>query len=571
MLNPFESLLKDRVTDVFSVHWAGKVLGGSALALTFIGSVSAEEPKWNQASKHRLNPFVQSADQTQTDSRQVTTETKISVPTPSLQPMAKVRLQVPHVKMASTPSNSVFVGPQWDSETTRSEIAQPIASIPAGSIAAGAIPQRAGTPTQSSNRPTRLPAALPDPPNAFAARPTHQTKLASASQKRAEFLSNQAPSNRSQASVYLATQTARSQFEIAAGLLQQAQLEYDCSAFASAETSVWQSLERSAQAIDLNRPNEMSSSDEVPALKRLHRGRRALIEACDFVGPFAQQDPAAIARLSRAHETPVLRETLPPMRTALVPSSASKVDLPTGSEAIDRYLDYARMQFSVLSENSLLAAQTLDLLAAIRLGRNELSQLPGPTAICLRRAAVQGQSSNADLVAKLGHHLADVGLIDEARWALRHSLSLQPNQANAARLAAMDAAAMQSGRANVNSNQIGRSILAATRPRAQTPEVITMSPELFASISQSVMPGRSAVRSATPPTNDAGESMVARTVASRASDEPSAEQTRSFLKAFTASFRTDQAGATTLPPESSAAQPSMRKSSRSFPAVKKWW
>lgn len=577
MPTPFESLLNDSSSIGHSARLAGRIIGISAITLTLISSVTGDGPQSVPPNVQRNNPFVSSP-------ARVTNNPFGSTPRPAIQPVAQAHLQVPRAKMASASAKSVFVGPQWDSGATKTRVpdAEAYSNVapdfaPASPAHASVDPLAQTTPAfaesqpTASSRPTRLPDTLPDPRNSLSGRPAYQTKLASASRKRADFLSNQTPSNHSTASVYLATQTARSQFEIAAGLLQQAQLEYECSAFASAETSVWQSLERSAQAIDLTNTTARTS-EEVSALKRLHRGRRALIEACDFVGPFAQQDPTAIARLARAHETPVLRETLPPMRRAFDPSSASTVGLPAGSEAIDRYLDYARMQFSILSAKSLLAAQTLDLLAAIRLGRNELSQLPGPTAICLRRAAVQGQSANADLVAKLGHHLADVGLIDEARWALRHSLSLQPNQANAARLAAMDAAARQPGRANRSSDHLGRSVLAATRSRARTPDVITMSPEQFASISQSVMPGRPAVRPDVEPTSNASQSVTAASlVSSRANTEPSPEEKRSFLKAFTASFRTDQAGATVLPPGANEPQRTARKSSRSFPAVKKWW
>ncbi len=328
--------------------------------------------------------------------------------------------------------------------------------------------------------------AMPDPTMQFDA-PT--AKLASAARKRSAFLQQQPPQPIAGASVYLATQTAKSQSAIAVKLLEQAQLEYDCAAYASAETSAWQALEKCAQSIDLSRSMSVSGSAPVEAaqtaIAKLHRGHRAIIEACDFVGPYAQDNRQAIARLARAHETPVVREALPPMRMSYSSSTPDAAALPSASEAVDRYLDYARMQLSDVASESLLAARAMDLLAAIRLGRNDAVRLPGPTAICLRRAAVQGQSGNADLVAKLGHHLADVGLVDEARWALQHSLSIQHNPANAARLATLNQVATRPTPANY-----GQSILAATRSRVrQQPDVITMSPEQFASISTQVMPG----------------------------------------------------------------------------------
>ncbi|WP_236620999.1 hypothetical protein [Rhodopirellula sallentina] len=431
------------------------------------------------------------------------------------------------------------------------------------------------TAARTNLRPSRLPAAgsasfdesLPStaPPNLAGT----TASLASAAQQRSRFVAATPPPRPTGSAVYLASQTAQSQIDEAAKLFRQASLEYDCAAYASAETSAWQALEKAAQAIDLasvsasqrsvnavrdNAKNQPSSVD------RLQRGRCAIREAQDFVGPFAHGSQQAIARLARAHQTPVVRETLPPMTArysaeALArlgqSSSAShhSADLPTANEAVDRYLDYARTQFSVIAGQSLLAAQTMDLLAAIRLGRNESTQLPGPTAICLRRAAVQGQSDNADLVAKLGHHLADVGLVDEARWALGHSLTLQPNPTNAARLAALNTTSRRtSTQGGQPSSQYGSSILAATRaamPQYQpkrAPEITTVSPEQFASISHSVIPGspRSHTVAQTPqPATSADPPATEMRYhnASATTSSPKAPSAKSFFQAVTASFR----------------------------------
>ncbi|WP_430451993.1 hypothetical protein [Rhodopirellula europaea] len=259
--------------------------------------------------------------------------------------------------------------------------------------------------------------------------------------------------------MFLATQTAKSKLDQAWKHFQQAEVEYSSAAYASAETSAWQTLHLAAEAIDLHDQHTRSRSaiesgqavaaaPSRSAVRRLQAGRDALNEAQDFVGPYATDDPESIARLARSHRTPVVRQGLPRRGRAAAPShpnyqSAPKDELgwytemlvestdggtqtiPTATEAIDRYLDLARMELSEVAAQSLLAAQAMDLLAAIRLGRSEVTQLPGPSAICLRRAAVQGQSNNPDLVAKLGFHLADVGLIEEATWALQHSLTLR--------------------------------------------------------------------------------------------------------------------------------------------------
>ncbi|TWT92990.1 hypothetical protein Pla100_43060 [Neorhodopirellula pilleata] len=431
----------------------------------------------------RTNPFA------------VPTRDVITSPPHSWGPVATASLQTPTANIVDRSARqSSFVGPDW-SQYERVSVQQPSQSLVSDSVATMAMP----------TQPYRLPVTeslrseLNTPPNnGRAVTGRANAQLVSAAKKRSQFLAQQPPAPQAGSSVYLATQTAQSELEIAAKLFQTAQLDYDYRAYASAETSAWESLEKSALAIDLaaSMNPRLADSSAPTAIQRLHRGKRAIMEASDFVGPFAQNDAVSISRLARSHETPVVRETLPPLRAAYSlsnqgePSTGSSDRLPTVSEAIDRYLDYARSQFAELAAQSLLAAQTMDLVAAIRLGRNDLSQLPGPTAICLRRAAVQGQSGNADLAAKLGHHLADIGLVDEARWALGHSLSIQPNSANSARLAHL-----KSISARPEKRDYGQSIMASTRSQTppdstrRVPDVIALSPTQFAAISTSVLPG----------------------------------------------------------------------------------
>lgn len=543
-------------------------------------------------------------------------------------PVAQARLQMPQVGASNavalsgvtptlntpreTPATAaigharpVHVGPDWAAFTPQSFSADSVTPQPQPTLAsstpktvlqtptAAPTPQDISATPQVAMRPSRLPAAdsgdyssnLPVEVAPHLA--TTQASLASAAQQRSRFVAATRTPPTSGAAVYLASQTAQSQIDEAAKLFRQASLEYDCAAYASAETSAWDALEKAAQAIDLSAAsnprsaqNAFGDNTQESCLERLHRGRRAIIEAQDFVGPFAQENRQAISRLARAHQTPIVRETLPPMtarysaealaRFGKTPAAANdSADLPTASEAVDRYLDFARTKFSVIAGQSLLAAQTMDLLAAIRLGRAQPTQLPGPTAICLRRAAVQGQSDNADLVAKLGHHLADIGLIDEARWALGHSLTLQHNPTNAARLAGLNATAT---RANSMSSH-GSSILAATRPRMpqqqpnRVPEITTVSPQQFAAISHSVIPGsperpemasqslNQARPNQTQPTDNPTEvpfqnEMQYQSVSATTSS-PKAPSPRSFFRAMTASFKSPTARVeppTALPP-----------------------
>ncbi|MFG0289348.1 MAG: hypothetical protein ACF8CQ_14305 [Rhodopirellula sp. JB044] len=515
----------------------------------------------------------------------------------------------------------VHVGPDWNAFTPQSFATDsagsgsrnatgsptmapslPNTTLQTPSIAQSQPQSRSRTAGRTNLRPSRLPAAGTASfdeslPRATPTLGGTTASLASAAQQRSRFVAATPPPRPTGSAVYLASQTAQSQIDEAAKLFRQANLEYDCAAYASAETSAWQALEKAAQAIDLAsvsasqrsvNDTRQNTSNQPSSVDRLQRGRCAIREARDFVGPFAHGSQQAIARLARAHQTPVVRETLPPMTArysaeALArlgqPSSAShhSADLPTANEAVDRYLDYARTQFSVIAGQSLLAAQAMDLLAAIRLGRNEPTQLPGPTAICLRRAAVQGQSDNADLVAKLGHHLADVGLVDEARWALGHSLTLQPNPTNAARLAALNTTSLQtSPHGGQPSSQYGSSILAATRaamPQHQpkrAPEITTVSPEQFASISHSVIPGspRSHAVAQTPQPATSADPPVTEMRyhnASATTSSPEAPSAKSFFRAVTASFRSPSTPEQPAQPQVNATPAAYRTNSSGQP------
>jgi hypothetical protein len=264
--------------------------------------------------------------------------------------------------------------------------------------------------------------------------------------------------------------------------LDQAAREYGLAAWASAEASAWEALRISAESVDQVAPTEspgdttdkVQRAEEAPgAQTSLERARTAIREAEDFAGLAGEADESSLARLIRSHRTDVIPE-----------ASAASV---TAGEAIDRYLDDARVQLSGLASKSVEAAEAMDLLAAVHLRRSDASRLASPIALCLRRAAMQGQPGNASLAARLGQHLAHVGLTDEARWALEHSLAIQPSRDAAGALVRLYDAAGRQEEASRLRETIRQRWPAGERLNGATPpEVVQLSPEEFAAVSRPV-------------------------------------------------------------------------------------
>ncbi|WDQ16035.1 hypothetical protein [Rhodopirellula sp. P2] len=470
--------------------------------------------------------------------------------------------------------------------------------------------ERAPASPVGNARPQRLPAAgpssnemgqstaVPQPrPGSVGQNPVNQRFMdAIAKRRTAERARAPVTPPAAASGMYLATQTAKSKLDEAWTHFQQAELEYSSAAYASAETSAWKTLHLAAEAIDLHDQHTRSRSaiesgqgiaaaPSRSAVQRLQSGRNALNEAQDFVGPYATSAPESIARLARSHRTPVVREGLPRRgRNAdsashpkspsapkdnlgwytemLVESSEGGTStIPKATEAIDRYLDLARMELSEVAGKSLLAAQAMDLLAAIRLGRGEASQLPGPSAICLRRAAVQGQSNNPDLVAKLGLHLADVGLVEEASWALQHSLTLRYDPQVLSKLNQLQAMTP-----SATTVMKGAPIQSQVQTR-RTPDVVTMTPEQFASVSRSVIPGQGrqmqTAMGSTPARNVAGTSSV--------EAQPASYRLTNTPPATAALGQTNSNPQPNSTGPSDPPEPPTRNSSRFLPQLKKWW
>ena len=276
---------------------------------------------------------------------------------------------------------------------------------------------------------------------------------------------------------WLRSGTSSSTNQVAKRILTQAHAEFRTGAWLSAETSAWESIRWSAESIDQNRREAGAAShakmDEL-AITKMQIAKRAIMEARDFQQHAAGYDPASIARMADSHQTDVLDDQ-------------STQGMST-TDASDRYLDYARVHLAFIASHSVEAAEALDLLAAIYLRRAEVRTLPSATALCLRRAALQGQPGNASLATNLGSHLMQVGLDGEARWALEHSLSIEPNERTAKILAKLLRETGNRDEAEEVIAAINQQKLANTDQAAiKIPEITQLTPDEFASLSKSVV------------------------------------------------------------------------------------
>ncbi len=307
-----------------------------------------------------------------------------------------------------------------------------------------------------------------------------QRKSEADASSRSAMLASQIDRNRKQSSQpnrWLRSSTSGASNEVARRLILQASREYDAGAWASAESSAWEALRWAAESVETaSRENTEArpKSRPLPALANLLIARTAIREARDFSGHYGVVNSDAIRRMAMSHRTKVIDLQQPSNLSA--------------SDVIDRYLDEARVRLSATAARSVEAAQAMDLLAAVYLGRADANTLPSSTALCLRRAALQGQPNNASLALRLGMHLADLGLYQEAQWALQRSMRLQPSpQASDALIAVL----RRSGKDQEAAHWIavmGEQPLASQQtPRPRVPEVTELSPQEFAAISKSLI------------------------------------------------------------------------------------
>jgi hypothetical protein len=261
-------------------------------------------------------------------------------------------------------------------------------------------------------------------------------------------------------------------------LIIQATSEYRVRAYLSAEDTAWDALRWAAEAIDLANCEQVGT--QKANLESLQLARDVIREARDFSGAYGAIDGEAIVRMARSHKTDVL-------------DNESMQGL-SATDASDRYLDRARVLLSKVASRSVEAAQAMDLLAAVYLSRADEKTLPSATALCLRRAALQGQPQNASLASRLGMHLADVGLDQEARWALEHSLLLRHDPQTADVLVkvlrrtgqAEDATRLI---ATMQNRADSQSLAKSQQPSPKIPPITELSPAEFAAVSKPVMTG----------------------------------------------------------------------------------
>jgi hypothetical protein len=267
---------------------------------------------------------------------------------------------------------------------------------------------------------------------------------------------------------WLQSTTAMALSDKAVGKLEQAKIEYHSKAWLSAEQSAWEAIAFFSQAIDLR-------TVDTGAMERFRVAREAIIEARDFGATNATTQSDALMRIAKSHRTDVIAD-----------DEASNL---TAAVAADRYLDFARRNLAPLAAADVRCAEAIDFLAAIYLARREPRQLPGETSLCLRRAALQGQPGNADLAARLGMQLADVGLVDEAKWAMQHSLQFHFQPVVANRLAALTQHSESTNQAgSFASIEIKKeSSLLASDQRAEMPLITQLTPDEFAAVSKPVM------------------------------------------------------------------------------------
>jgi len=298
--------------------------------------------------------------------------------------------------------------------------------------------------------------------------------------------------------------------------LELAHRDFNAGAWLSAEASAWQAIQHAAQAIDQQASEtapKSVTSGTASAMTNLVLAKQAMIEARDFAGSFCNVNAGGITRMARSHQTDVLDGQ---------PTAGM-----TGTEASDRYLDFARLQLAAIASRSVTAAAAMDLMAVIYLRRGEARTLPSATALCLRRAALQGQPNNPSLAVNLGKHLSGVGLFDEARWALEHAMSLDPNADTARALAGVlsrsgDQQAADAMLATITPKSV------STKPPIAIPEITQLSPQEFAALSQSVVWKRSNSASVTaqmPKHQATATPASAKLHVQTSNDEPVAEHT----------------------------------------------
>lgn len=237
------------------------------------------------------------------------------------------------------------------------------------------------------------------------------------------------------------------------------------------------------------------TADATPwAVEGLKRARTTLEESQDFASSDRPVDPGLVPEIIRSHQN-----------AAVLESAASAV---TATQALDLYLESARKELVRIARRHVGAAQAMDLIAAIRLQRGTPNSIPEETALCLRRAALEGQPGNTSLALQLGTQLTHMGLLEEAEATLSHAMNLSPSQSVAE---AFSEVKRKRGGANL-AGQVAQMRLSTQQPATRVPQVTQLTPAESAAISPPINSAANPIAAAVP----------AQTIAARQASVPTA-------------------------------------------------
>lgn len=187
--------------------------------------------------------------------------------------------------------------------------------------------------------------------------------------------------------------------ESAAKSLDDAAIGLSHRASLSGAAAATEALRNVAQALDLQRRDNLASTDLAEALL-------AMSEAEDFVGRYGNVDSAAIARMVRSHETRSLKNY-----------DTSNL---TGIGAADVYMDFARQQLGAIAVEDPLAAHAIGLLAKSYRQRATESPIALAASVHLMRAAASAASTDRGLGTELASVLEQANLHSESQVVLAH-------------------------------------------------------------------------------------------------------------------------------------------------------
>jgi|GEM_PF-2728249 len=243
--------------------------------------------------------------------------------------------------------------------------------------------------------------------------------------------------------------------ESAAKALDDAAIGLSHRASLSAAAAATESLRKVALALDLQRGDNLASTDLAEALL-------AMSEAEDFVGRYGNVDSAAIARMVRSHETRSLKEY-----------DTSNL---TGIGAADIYMDFARQRLGAIAVADPLAAHALGLLAKSYRQRSAESPIALAASVHLMRAAASAAPTDRGLGTELAAVLEQANLHNESQFVLAHVNGLPMENV---------AGLLDPGMSTEVTATSGTILGADANSARQAIRVEQIAPEAFASISRS--------------------------------------------------------------------------------------